>query len=183
MRTRIGLMMCLSVLVPTLASAQDAGQAGITMGYPASIGLLYHVTDRVAVRPEFSVSRNTGSSSSPIITTISSGWSLGVGASALFYLSERDRVRPYVSPRFTYTRSSSTVDSSGSLPPPSGATTHGDAYSAAGSFGAQYTPNRRFAVFGDVGFGYTHTTLKTGGGALDSNSWGTRTGAGVVFYF
>ena len=44
----------------TGAAAQDGGKAGITMGYPASIGILWHAGDRVAIRPEFSISGNNG---------------------------------------------------------------------------------------------------------------------------
>ena len=38
----------------TSADAQEKGKTGVTLGYPASIGLLWHVTDRIAIRPEFS---------------------------------------------------------------------------------------------------------------------------------
>ena len=34
------------------ANAQDNPRVGLTMGYPTSIGVLWHVTDRIAIRPE-----------------------------------------------------------------------------------------------------------------------------------
>ena len=37
------------------ASAQGAGKTGVTMGYPASIGVIWHASDKVAIRPELSL--------------------------------------------------------------------------------------------------------------------------------
>ncbi len=33
------------------AYAQDDPRVGLTMGYPTSVGVLWHVTDRIAIRP------------------------------------------------------------------------------------------------------------------------------------
>ena len=182
LRLPVLLFSLLLLAVPSRVIAQEAGQAGLTMGYPASVGLLFHVSDRVAVRPELSVARNTGSSSG-FVETESSGWGLGVGASALFYFASRDNVRPYFSPRFTYTRTSNS--SSSDLLPAATSRSRTTGYGVAGSFGAQYTPNQRFAAFGEVGFGYTHGTSKSGTStsAFRSNTLSTRTGAGVILYF
>ena len=58
-------------------------------------------------------------------------------------------------------------------------------YELAGLFGVQYTPHRRFAVFGEVGVGYTNRETDSGQSALvlESRAWGTQTGAGIIFYF
>ena len=45
-------------LAVTSAGAQDQGKIGITMAYPASVGMLWRVSDKVAVRPELSTSSN-----------------------------------------------------------------------------------------------------------------------------
>ena len=89
-------------------NAQEAGQAGITMGYPGSIGILWHVSDSVAVRPEISFSTSSSDNEFGADTTNVSG-----GASALFYVAKWDRVRAYVSPRFAYGRTTS--DSLGTI--------------------------------------------------------------------
>ena len=72
-----------------------------------------------------------------------------------------------------------------------------------GSFGAHYQFHHRFAVFGETGFGYNHSSTTfssillgpvipvgpnipapvTRSAETNSHSWGTRTGAGVIFYF
>jgi len=203
------LMLAVSVVLSVGANAlaQDAGQIGITMGYPSAVGVIWHVTDNVAVRPEISFS--TGSTENP---AISSGLSLPdlavdpgeassttvtAGVSGLFYFGEWDKLRAYVSPRYTYTRLMSDVASTFSTD------ARNSAYALTGSFGAQYQFHRRFAVFGETGFGYTHTRTTLTSTILlsiipvgpnvpapvtrsvetNSHSWATRTGAGVIFYF
>src|SRR5581483_1699657 len=157
------------------AAAQDAGQVGLTMGYPASIGVIWHVSDRVAVRPEISLQQIASMSTS--VTTVTNTtqtttdqWAVGVGASALFYVHRWDALRTYVSPRFVYTRNAST--NVGSLtaaatssaiivfPNTSPQTTEftQQSYFVSGSFGAQYAVGAHFGVFGEVGFGYSHNT-------------------------
>ena len=107
-------------------------------------------------------------------------WSIEFGASALLYLSDTDRLRTYLAPQFTYTRSEAS-SSTGTI----GAV--GNSYGFAGLFGAQTPLNDRFSVFGELGVGYTHDTNTTGRvlSGLDTkrDSWGTRTGVGVILYF
>jgi hypothetical protein len=166
------------LLPPASAAAQERGQTGVTMGYPAAIGIIYHVSDNVAIRPELSFSRTTTETTSEFGGD-TSGWSFGTGASALFYLKRIDAVRTYVSPRVTFSRTSSTVESSIA----DTSTSKGNAFSVTGSFGAQYTPHRRFAVFGEVGFGLIDSSIETPTTELSSLNWGTRTGFGAILYF
>src|SRR5436190_11165577 len=130
------------------AAAQDAGQIGITMGYPAAIGVLWHVSDRIGLRPEVSLVRGTSETtitlSIPIVgapttseVVTSENWQVGTGVSALFYLGKGEALRTYVSPRFTYLRNSTTGTAFASLPTvvaPS--TTVSSNYGVAGSVGA-----------------------------------------------
>jgi hypothetical protein len=200
----------LSVLlsVSGVARAQEAGQVGVTLGYPAEVGIIWHVTDRVAVRPDISFSTgstDTGTLGSDIsFFGESSGFgessstTLTVGVSALLYLGEWDKLRAYVSPRYAYGRNWS---SSGTT---FGIDNKHSTYTVAGSFGAQYQLHRRFAVFGETGFGYNHarSTLTSSvfvlpaiqllpnvpapvsrSTEINSHVWGTRSGAGVIFYF
>jgi hypothetical protein len=170
------------------ANAQEAGQIGITMGYPPSIGVVWHVSDSVAVRPEISFSRSSSDNefSSDNTTVVT-------GVSGLFYLSKWDQVRTYVSPRFSYGHATS--DSGGTL----GLTSKSSNYNVVGSFGAQYTPHKRFAVFGETGFGYSRSTSSSTyeipslalEGLLPTRptttstvtGFSSRTGVGVIFYF
>jgi outer membrane protein W len=155
------------------AAAQDTGKAGITMAFPASMGVIWHATDKVAVRPDFSFARNTNEGS--ISTTT---WTLGTGVSALFYMSTSDRVRTYVSPRYSYTRASAS-STQGSI---SDTTVNGSSFS--GSFGAELSASSRFGVFGEVGVTYARQTTKPGiaGTVFKGTSTGTRAGVGIIFY-
>lgn len=189
------------------AAAQDAGKVGITMGYPASIGVIWHISDRIALRPEISLQQisNTITSTITVTTGItqsggvittsttttatSDQWTAGYGVSALFYVRQWDALRAYVTPRFQYTHgsSSSTSNVSSVSSIPGSATEFSqNAYTVTGSFGAQYGLGSRFGLYGEVGFGYTHQTSENSF-AVAGNSTGhtvaTRSGAGVIFYF
>jgi hypothetical protein len=203
---RLMLGVCLVLSVAANVLAQDAGQMGVTLGYPAAVGVIWHVTDHVAVRPE--ISFLTTSAEIPAITGISlpglsadlgetSSTTVSTGVSGLFYFGKWDKLRAYVSPRYTYSRL--TAESGSTL----STDARNSAYTVTGSFGAHYQLHRRFAVFGETGFGYTHSHTTSTSRLLlpvipvgpnvpspisqsiesNSHSWATRTGAGVIFYF
>jgi hypothetical protein len=178
------------------AFGQQDRKVGLVMGYPASVGVLWHVTERVALRPDFTVSRqriestltSTGLAGNERLTTSQEGWTGTAGLSALFYLGPPDAFRLYVSPRVAYVWSNSRVESGG-VP---GLTTFNydqDSSGAlvAGSMGAQYAPHDRFRIFGEVGLSYS-TTEGTSGLTLSrsetkTSGFGLRSGVGVVVYF
>jgi len=157
------------------ASAQDHGPVGVTMAFPAAIGVIFHATDKVAVRPEFTFNHN----STELTTLDATSWSVGTGVSALFYLRTQDRVQTYISPRFSYTHGESSAVGPTSVP---GSSSNGTGFS--GSFGAQYSPSAKFSVFGEVGVDYTSSKNKSEltNSDLTNKSWGTRAGVGVIFY-
>jgi hypothetical protein len=176
------LIACAMILgLSTEAIAQDSPRVGITMGYPASIGVMWHFAEHVALRPEFSFSL-TDSSSESIINDEANFWTLGTGVSVLFYSSLTENLRTYVAPRFSYGRTSGESSNTESTT---------DIYTFAGMFGAQYSLSRRFAAFGEVGVSYARQsgTSTTTIGALTNritskgNAFGTRTGVGVILYF
>ena len=113
---RFGLMVITLALAANTASAQDEPRVGVVMGYPASIGIVWHVTSKLALRPEISVSSSTneltatstisvgGSTVTNSTTTSNDNWQLLTGVSALFYLTKHENLRTYVSPRWAYTR-------------------------------------------------------------------------------
>jgi hypothetical protein len=179
---RVALAALAGVLVVAgPAQAQEAGQVGITMGYPASVGLVWHVTDKVAVRPEASFALGSSETRSEIFDTEGDSSTFATGVAALFSVREWDRVRAYAGPHFAYGRTNSNSESILDDVTELTATT----YQVDGLFGVQYTPHPRFAVFGELGFGYTNRETKSDGATLvlESRSWGTHTGAGIIFYF
>jgi outer membrane protein W len=203
----IGSLLTSILCLASTARAQDAPKIGLTMGYPASIGVLWQMNGRVAVRPEIGVSHASGDTSGIDITiptplTTDSTNTISTGLSALFYFGPNDALRTYVSPRFSYGRMTTSAASGTST-----SDTTLSTYQLTGSFGAQYTLGRRFGVFGEIGLGYTRTntdisstvtitTSSISNGVLTqiirtqavtsgshSNLVSTRSGAGVIFFF
>ncbi len=174
------IFVCCVIGVVTAAGAQDTGRVGITTGYPGAIGIQWHIGERVAVRPEISFSK-ADTTSDGIVDATTDFWSLGTGVSVLFFSSLTDNFRTYVAPRFSFARTRGHGDVTGST---------ADSYSIAGMFGGQYSLGRRFAVFGELGFGYTRQTGSATTTIVSEvrttnhgNSVATRTGVGVILYF
>jgi len=180
----LALLLCVSR--PLLA--QEAGQTGLSIGFPGSIGVIWHTSDAVALRPDFTFSHSS-SRNGTIDGLETTAWGFGAGVSALFYTGTvHDNVRTYVSPRFGYSRTNSknsqTIASLASR-------AHGNGYQYSGSFGVQYTPVRRFGVYGEAGIQYSRSDSEftSGGGSLNpsgkstGSGLGTRAGVGLVWYF
>jgi opacity protein-like surface antigen len=169
------------------ASAQDKGATGVTMGYPAAIGIVHHVSDRFAIRPEVTFAVANNSSDTGGFASESDTWTIGVGASAILYLREWDKLRTYVSPRYAYFRGETTTMTAFSFPleGPTENTTTSRQHNLVGSFGAQFAAHEKFSLYGEIGIGYTRqrsrSELTDGRGT--SNQVSTRSGVGVIFYF
>jgi len=172
-----GIALC--ALSTTTAWAQEKGDTGVTISAPSAIGIIWHPSERLAIRPDvsFSISETDGQNAVPDIS--SKSITLGVGA--LFYTHRWDELRLYVSPRFTYSHSATSIDNSvsetdGSL----------SSWSAAGSIGAQYALGTRFGVFAEAGLAYSSQESRSGFSNLtDRTTWtlGTRTAVGGILYF
>jgi hypothetical protein len=163
------------------AGAQEKGKAGVAIGYPGGIGILWHATDNVAIRPDFTFTHTSTDGSGG-----GDGWGIGTDLSVLFYVKKYDNVRTYVSPRLTYSRSTTTLQISsgtpGTLPDVKSTSS---STGGAGVFGAQYSPNARFSVFGELGIGFSRRRTESSLGSpttIKGNSWGTTAGVGVIFY-
>jgi hypothetical protein len=190
------------VLFSGAASAQERGQFGIGMGYPGSISLHWHITDAIAVRPDFRF-RSTGGSDIEATTTTAA-----FGISGLWYFARHDALRMYASPRFEYAHTSLEYEITLAIPGliaqelsalgpiiagfPQTYDASSSTKSFAGSFGAQYAVHKRFSVFGEAGVEYQKVGRPDFVGALSSfiprstegpHSWGTRTAVGVIVYF
>ena len=175
------LFVC-SLLCGRAASAQDTPSFGVTMGYPASVGVLWHVSDRFAVRPEFAfdVFSSESESDSPLaVNSSQDGHSVSIGLSALLYFARWDMTRAYVAPRYSYLRSKSSIDGPFAITRDS--TGHGHDVSV--SFGAQHTLGDRFAIYGELGLAYERAKTDIVTSELRVHSFGTRSGVGVVVYF
>jgi hypothetical protein len=181
------LLVAALVLLPGSASAQEKGKTGIFMG-SSGLGLIWHATERVAIRPEVSFSRATYET--PTSETDANSYSVGV--SALFYMAKRDNAAAYFAPRYVYTHSSGEIryNSLLSLPTlfPTTAEQSASASQVSGSFGAQYWLGSRFSVFGEAGLAYGtgESESQSGFGMVaktDSNAFSTRASVAAAFYF
>ena len=61
------------------------------MGYPTSVGVIWHLSDAVAVRPEVNLTTSTTN----VSLSSTSATAYGVGVSALFYVKHWDALRAY----------------------------------------------------------------------------------------
>lgn len=187
-------------LLPHVAAAQDTPKLGLVIGYPAQVGLLWNLSEKVAIRPEVnwthSSSESPGTSTtfgSAGLTTVqttstSESNALGVGVSGLIHIWRQEALRVYVSPRFSYTHQDASIDlglpATTIVPVLTHSTTN--TYGVAGSLGGQYTLARHFGVFGEVGVAYTRATVSTDALILangKNTSVGLRSGAGVILFF
>ena len=167
-----------ALIAPGTARAQEKS-FGITMGFPASVGVYWKVADRFAVRPEFNFSKTK-------IDDEPATWSVGTGVTALLYLNSGNPLRTYVAPRFTYARQQFNSDE-GFFDLDSTS----DLYALSALFGAQYLLGDRFLVFGEVGVrgSYTSGNDTFTGGQFSFSSdptgytVGSTGGVGIVFFF
>jgi len=170
------------------AQAQEQHKAGLVAGYPTEVGVLIHLSDRVAIRPaislDFQVVDSTVTLGSGTLNTSYDLWDTQVGTSLLIYLREPRELRPYVAGRVMYLHRSLVTSTTTTTPDESESVTHG--IRTSGVFGGQYQPTPRVAFFGEFGVEYGHqwsTLPASSPGETTSTSAGTRTAAGIVLYF
>jgi hypothetical protein len=161
-----------------LASAQSTSRTGLTMGFPGAIGIVWQNSERLAFRPELSISKN---SSTPVggLSSSANGWGGGVGISTMVYGKEVDRVRTYFSPRFAWARATQTIGT---------ATNSGNTYTVSGSFGADCAVTKRFALFGELGFAYGRSDVTISASPVvtttsKTKNLGIRSAVGITWYF
>ncbi|HEY7285092.1 MAG TPA: hypothetical protein VH497_06610 [Vicinamibacterales bacterium] len=191
---RLLLSSLLSFVPSSVALAQDPGQVGITMGYPTAVGVIWHVSDSIAIRPEVNVTTSTTN----VTLSSTSATAYGVGISGLFYVKHWDALRAYVAPRYAYQHGSATSSTGIDLPfplpidlPTFQSSTTTSQHNFSGLFGAQYLLHRHFGVFGEVGATYTNTTstftttppTPVTQANPSSHAFGFRSGVGGIFYF
>lgn len=178
------------------ASAQEAGSVGLTMGYPAAVGVLWHITGGLAVRPDLSLSWTSSESVNTSdlalpgvpprrITSRADSFQTSIGVSALVYVHTAERLRLYVAPRVAYLRTTVDLDDDSGVV--NAFDTHTDGYLVSGSLGAQAAVHERFAVFGEVGLQFTSqrssSSFSTARLKDENRSVGLRSAVGVTLYF
>jgi hypothetical protein len=161
------------------AWAQDKGDTGLTISAPTAIGLIWHASDRMAIRPDvsFGFTETDGEGSLPDL----SSKNVTLGVAALFYTHRLEDLRLYASPRVTYGWAATSVDSQSSLGDSTSST-----WGLSGSFGGQYTLGSRFGVFAEAGLLYSSQNAEAGSlGIADRTTWtfGSRTAVGGILYF
>lgn len=189
---RMAVALGLGAALP--ATAQERGAVGVTMGYPAAIGVVWQATDALALRPDVSFTWTSSESvntvslfpgTTPVSTTSTvDAVNTGAGLSALVTLHRADRFRVYLVPRVAYVRS--TVDLDAGL---AGAavdtTTNG--WLASGGVGAQVAVHDHLAIFGEAGGQYSWqrgtSSLTTSRSEDTTRAAGLRSAVGVILYF
>ena len=181
LRAAVLVLLVLFATQSAPALAQDKGDVGISMGYPAAVGVVFHLTDNVALRPEISFTRISSESDSAFGDVSADNYTYEIGISGLLYVGRWDKLRAYVTPGYAYRRTGGSNDS---VFPAVGSTTV-SGHNFQGSFGAQYSLHEKFSMFGEAGLRYlaqqTRSTFSNGG--TDFRSFGSRGAVGVIFYF
>jgi hypothetical protein len=136
---------------------------GVTLGYPASLGVVWQVRERLALRPEFTVGYSN--ETDPDISLIARGWRFGIASSAVLSLY-RDKPRHlYAVPYYEFRRRNVTFSQDMSYAPDplepqrSALTTievntHTDEHTIAGLIGIAFDLTDKSAVFAEVGPAY-----------------------------
>ena len=172
-----GIALC--ALSTITARAQEKGDIGLTISSPSAIGIIWHPSERLAIRPDvsFGINETDGEGTLPDI----SSKSFTLGVSALIYTHRWDELRFYVSPRFTYSHATTSIDD-----PVNIADSTLSSWAAAGSIGGQYALGTRFGVFAEAGLSYSSQQSKSGlNSTPERTTWtfGTRTAVGGILYF
>jgi hypothetical protein len=173
------------VLAAPDAFAQEQGRLGLSAGYP-QIGVLWHITDRIAIRPGVSFEHGSSDlipSGTIVQTATTDSTVVGLRVDALLAVGAWDNVHAYVAPGYEYARSSSTHTTSTMTTASSTDESNVHEHRVSGVFGVRYVPHPRFGVFGEAGLRYSTSSGTTFGSTLKSRFWDTTTGAGVIFYF
>lgn len=207
----VGVMCAAVVMVGVRpALAQDERTVGLVMAFPSEVGVLWQVSDRIAVRPDVSFTWVKHNSSSSVsfddvdygrYESESSSHSLGAGVSVLVTVARWERLRAYVVPRVSYTRISGNIQTTAAAPSAvvGGIVTAGiiiadeqeddqaagRAVEASGAFGVEYSLGERFGVYGEAGLSYASIKNPPFRSSDESSTRavGSRSNIGIIFRF
>jgi len=167
------------------AAAQEKGRIGVDAAFNGTgvVGVTWHASDHLALRPSLSYSHTSssggssiGSTDSPeasLTTTDDTRSSLAGGLSLLYYLRSAESLSPYLGVAYERTHGSHASTQTGpprfilaiATPVMPTETIHADDRSNGNVFrafvGAQHAMSKLFALFGEVGASYSQTDLRT----------------------
>jgi hypothetical protein len=171
------------VSAPLFAQEQESPRGKIGLTLPG-IGAILHLTDHVAFVPGVGFTHNWSSLSSAPTTTAANN--LSVSAALRFYVRDWKGLRFYLSPKYSFSRSTSERNAGGTGYG-TDSSTAGDYHAAYGSWGIQYAISDRVSIFGDMGAFYSRSTYSTSssamlGGDTYSQNVGTSGSWGLIFY-
>lgn len=196
---RLPVLVSVCLCVAASAWAQPARSVGVTMGYPTGVGVLWHVSDRIALRPDVSLTRSKAETTTTTVvapsifgpgetittSTTQTDWTTSAGLSVLVTIRDLDRLRLYAAPRVAWFRTETENDARANT---LGAfNSENDGLQASGGLGAHYGFGDRAAAFGELGVYYTRQALSSGysGGGTEATLTGVglRSVVGFVLYF
>ena len=182
---RVLLLAVFMTVAGDRALAQEVRSLGLTIGYPASVGVLWQVSSRLGLRPELALDFSTTETAvdlpfSGTITTSTDSWEAGVGISALILVRRWDATSFYITPRYVFT----TGDSTTTRDPPDPRVVTADGprrtiHAYSGSVGFHQAIGTRFGIFGELGLRHQ----RFHGQAIEASGTGISSGAGIVFMF
>ena len=173
------LMMSFALLlVPTSAFAQEKESAKYRFGltFP-SIGAIWHIADSIAFMSgiDFNHDWSRFGSGFDGYTLRGSGNMLGIDATLRFYLSKRNGMRFYLSPKYGFDWLQTEIVTDITT---SNISSYNHSVSAA--WGLQYALSDRIGIFGDIGVSYRRGLRSHADG--HSNSIGTEGTWGLILY-
>lgn len=178
MTTHARLVRSLGVVLllasPTAALAQVPAKAGLVINSSGAVSLIWHASERVALRPELGIAGAKVANSALDAEARTSNLSPGI--SLLFYTGPRENFRTYFSPRYVYGRSHSESDAP---PPASSSESTVTTHTVSGSAGVEFSMHERLAAFGELGLTFSRSKI----GATTNQNWTVRSVAGVIWYF
>jgi hypothetical protein len=190
-RTTLWVGAFLALALP--AAAVEQGQVGlqVEVGSRRTIGLTYHATETLALRPAVFFQRVTAEQTpslidpdKPLVVFESDDTSFGGQMEVDYFLRPQRNLAPYLAATVSYSHVNTAypVPQAGSL-----ILRNGNLHNvtAGAGFGVQYAVTEAFHLFGQVGLSYSAGERFTVNGVkLHSHSWTTSTSAiGLVFYF
>lgn len=172
--SKIGLDYSMSSSLATLTTP-SINNGGTSSSSTQGVGMWWHVTDMIALRPSVAYSSTT----TTVTTSAGSGSvtssTFGVGLSVPIYLAKMNLLDLYVAPGISY--------GTNAIGGSSAYTNSNLGISA--MLGLQVAVNDQLHFFGEMGVGYNSQTDKsTANQTTTNNTFGTARGAvGVIFYF
>ncbi len=157
-RPLISLLVVLALGGSSVYAREKSASPRFGLTFP-SLGVIWHITDKVAFVPNVTLARNWSTYSSTQSESKNTTNSVGVTAGMRFYTHDWKGMRFYLSPSYGFSRSSSDSSQSGLIEVSGSGTTR--SHSVGGAWGVQYAVTDRISIFGDIGARYSRSTFES----------------------